>query len=135
MRIRQSGGKKFNCLYGNGDVFVLLKDDLLLKGIDIYWIDLATSTRENVYIKKVVPTTKSTTSTNSSTAKPTTSTNLTTAKPTTSTNSSTTTTTSTEIEILEFSKLRRNVYNCKDTNGNWSEFKRSEMNVDESFIR
>ena len=52
MRIRQSEGNKFNCLYGNGDVFEFTKDDLLLKGIDMYWINSATSTRENVYIKQ-----------------------------------------------------------------------------------
>ena len=52
MRILQSDANKFNCLYGNGDVFEYTKDDLITKGIDIYWINLATSTRKNVYIKK-----------------------------------------------------------------------------------
>ena len=51
------------------------------------------------------------------------------------TNSTTTTTASANIEILDFFKLHQYVHNCKDTNGNWSEFKLSEINVDENFIR
>ena len=82
--------------------------------------------RKSTSTTKIIPKKNKTSTSTNSTSTPITS---------RTSHSTTTTTTTTTIEIFEFFKLRQNVYNCKDANGNWSEFKRSELNVDEKFIR